>query len=128
MIFKPEDSGPWYLLPDERERQRHNRATGKRKVVERSKKMLVEALAAAGVVLQQNRNHTKKELQEFARNKSVDLLEDREVVVHGWEGQPKGLMQVLWERGVHHFAIYLQIAMISGRKKLRLSTWALSLV
>ena len=100
LIFKPEDSGPWYLSPKERQRQRHNRATGKRKVVERSKKMLAEALTAAGVVLQQNRNHTKKELQEFARNKSVDLLEDREVVVHGWEGQPKGLMQVLWERGL----------------------------
>jgi hypothetical protein len=100
LIFKPEDSGPWYLSPKERQRQRHNRATGKRKVVERSKKMLAEALTAAGVILQQNRNHTKKELQEFARKKSVPLFEDRELVAQGWEGQPKGLMQVLWERGL----------------------------
>jgi hypothetical protein len=42
----------------------------------------------------------KKELQVFARNKSVDLFEDRELVAQGWEGQPKGLMQVLWERGL----------------------------
>ena len=100
LIFKPEESGPWYLSPEERQRQRHNRATGKRKVVERSKKMLAEALTAAGIILQQNRKHTKKELQEFARNKSVDLFEDRELVAQGWEGQPKGLMQVLWERGL----------------------------
>jgi hypothetical protein len=62
--------------------------------------MLAEALTAAGVILQQNRNHTMKELQEFARNKSVDLFEDRELVAQGWEGQLKGLMQVLWERGL----------------------------
>jgi hypothetical protein len=53
MIFKPEDIGPSYLLPEERDWQRHNRATGKRKLVEQSKKMLVHALAAAGVSLQQ---------------------------------------------------------------------------
>ena len=99
LIFKTEDSGPWYLSPEEKERQRHNRPTGKRKRIERSKKMLVDALAAAGVVLQQQRNHTKKELIEFANNNGVDLYEDRELVIPGWQGQPKGLMQVLWERG-----------------------------
>ncbi len=66
LIFKAEDSGPWYLsLEENKERQRHNRPTGKRKQIERSKKMLVEALAASGVVLQQQRNHTKKELIEL---------------------------------------------------------------
>jgi hypothetical protein len=99
LIFKDEDSGPWYLSPEEKERQRHNRPTGKRKRIKRSKKMLVDALAAAGVVLQQQRNHTKKELIEFAHNNGVDLFEDRELVIPGWQGQPKGLMQVLWERG-----------------------------
>lgn len=100
MIFKPEDIGPWYLSPEERERQRHDRATGKRKLVERSKKMLIDALTAAGVTLQQQRNHTKKELQEFATKNSVDLYEDKELINQGWEGRPKGLMQVLWERGL----------------------------
>jgi hypothetical protein len=71
LIFKPEDSGPWYLSPKERQRQRHNRATGKRKVVERSKKMLAEALTAAGVILQQNRNHTKK---SFKCSQEINLL------------------------------------------------------
>ncbi len=66
MIFNPEDIGLWYLSPEERDWQRHNQGTGKRKLVERSKKMRVHALAAEGVSLQQQRNHTKKELQEFA--------------------------------------------------------------
>jgi len=99
LIFNPEDQGAWYLSPAERERQRRDRATGKRKAVKRTKKMLVEALVGAGVRLQPQRNHSKKELQEFARTNGVALFEDKEIVNPGWEGQPKGLLQVLWERG-----------------------------
>jgi hypothetical protein len=57
----------------------------------------------------------KLELQEFARNKSVDLFEDRELVAQGWEGQPKGLMQVLWERGLIDTSS-LEQYMLDGRK------------
>ncbi len=64
------------------------------------KKLLVDALIAAGIILQQQRNHTKKELQDFARKNGVDRFENKELVVPGWEGQPKGLMQVLRERGL----------------------------
>jgi hypothetical protein len=51
-------------------------------------------------LLQQNRKHTKKELQDFARIHAVALSEQKELVTAGWEGQPKGLQQVLWERGL----------------------------
>ena len=53
----------------------------------------------AGISFQQNRNHTKKELQDFARIHGVALTVQKELVTQGWEGQPKGLQQVLWERG-----------------------------
>ncbi len=62
--------------------------------------MLVDALSAAGLILQQQRNYTKIELIDFAKNNNVDLHEDRELVIPGWQGQPKGLKQVLWERGL----------------------------
>ena len=61
LVFTPEDTGPWYLSSEQRERQRHDRLTGKSKIVERSKRMLIDARTAAGVVLQAQRNHTKKE-------------------------------------------------------------------
>jgi hypothetical protein len=115
MIFKPEDIGPWYLLPKERDWQRHNRATGKWKLAEQSKKMLVHALAAAGVSLQQQRNRIKKELQEFATKNNVELFENKELVNQGWEGQPKGLMQVLWERGMIDMSSLEQYT-LDGRK------------
>ena len=62
--------------------------------------MLVDALSAAGVVLQQQRNSTKTEQIDFAKNNGADIHEDRELVIPGWQGQPKGLTQVLWERGL----------------------------
>ena len=82
------------------ELQRNDRPTGRSKLVERSKKLLVDALKSAGVVLQAQRNHTKKELQVFATNNGIDLFERKEQIVPGWEGRPKGLLQVLWERGL----------------------------
>ncbi|KAI2509788.1 hypothetical protein MHU86_4641 [Fragilaria crotonensis] len=100
LIFKASDSGPWYLTPDQREAQRHDRLTGKVKVVERSKKVLLDALNEKGVTLQQQRGYTKKELQDFARNNNIELSDRREQIASGWEGQPKGLLQVLGERGL----------------------------
>ena len=101
MVFdRPTDVGPWYLSSEERETRRHNQSTGQSKRIERTKKLLVDALKSSGVILQIHRNHTKKELQEFARNNGVDLHYERTEIIHGWEGQPKGLLQVLWERGL----------------------------
>jgi hypothetical protein len=101
---------------------------------------------------QQQRNHTKKELQDFVRNNGADLFEDKELVVPGWKGQPKGLLQVLRERGlidtlllaqftvdgrkilsqvtstyIPPFATFSPIARTFRKKKRRLSTWVLSL-
>lgn len=100
LVYLESDSGPWYLSPEQRQSQRHDRPTGRSKRVERSKKVLVECLRAAGVTLQQQRGYTRKELQEFAKNNGIDLHEQKEVVTFGWERQPKGLLQVLWERGL----------------------------
>ncbi|KAI2511392.1 hypothetical protein MHU86_3003 [Fragilaria crotonensis] len=100
LVFKIGDSGPFYLSPEQRELQRHDRPTGRHKLVEKSKKLLVNSLKEAGVLLQQQRSYSKKELQEYARSNNVDLFEQRETVVPGWQGQPKGLLQVLWERGL----------------------------
>jgi hypothetical protein len=96
--FKTNDCGPFYLSAEQREQQRQDRPAGKIKRVERSKKMLVNALSDVGVSYQQQRNYKKKELQDFARIRGVDLFEEKEQIKAGWQGQPKGLLQVLWER------------------------------
>jgi hypothetical protein len=68
--------------------------------VERSKKVLLRCLSDKGVTLQQQRGYTRKELQEFARNNGIELSERKDVITPGWQGKPKGLLQVLWERGL----------------------------
>ncbi len=99
-IFHSDDCGPFYLSPEQGEQQRRDRPTGKIKRVERSKKMLMNALSDAGVSFQQQRSYTKKELQDFARIRGIDLFEEKEQIIVGWQGQPKGLLQALWERGL----------------------------
>jgi hypothetical protein len=99
MVFKPEDTGPWYLSNEQRVAQRKDKATGRSRRVERSKKQLTKALLDAGVELPPQRNFTRKELQAFANRNGIDVFEDKLQIIRGWEGQPKGLLQVLWERG-----------------------------
>lgn len=100
MVFRVDDAGPWYLTLEQQAIQRHNRPTGKTKRVEKSKKLLLEALQEKGVTLQQQRGYTKKDLQDFARNNDIELFDLKEQIAPGWEGQPKGLLQVLAERGL----------------------------
>jgi hypothetical protein len=44
-------------------------------------------------------NYHLAELQEIARNNNIDTQIEKTRVKKDWEGQPKGLLQVLWERG-----------------------------
>jgi hypothetical protein len=115
-VFKPTDAGPWYLPADQREARRHNKTTDQTKVAELTKKELIAALVSAGVSLQQTKNPTKKELQEFARRKGIALSVDKTAVIQGWEGQPKGLLQVLWERGLLDSTKPLNWYTVDGRK------------
>ena len=42
---------------------------------------------------------SKEELDELAKKFDIELTYDLEVVEEGWLGNPKGLLQVLWEKG-----------------------------
>ncbi len=39
------------------------------------------------------------DLQQAATNNGIALEEISTKVLEGWEGKPKGLLQVLWEHG-----------------------------
>jgi hypothetical protein len=56
---------------------------------------------------EQRRSFTSTELDlpkegasKIARIRGVGLFEDKEQIIPGWQGQPKGLLQALWERGM----------------------------
>ena len=53
------------------------------------------------VTLQQKRGYTKPELQELARTNAIETHKEVDNVLSGrWEGKSKGMLQVLWERGL----------------------------
>jgi hypothetical protein len=66
--------------------QRHNKPTERSRTGEQSKKLLIKALTDAGVEFQQNWSYTKKELQDFARMRGIELSEQKEQIIIGLGG------------------------------------------
>ena len=64
-----------------------------------------------------NNEDTQKELHTFATHlcHGIDLFEDKEGIIGGWQGKPKGLLQVLWERGLIS-EVSLEKYTLEGRK------------
>ena len=62
--------------------------------------MLLKALSDPGVAFKEQRNHTRTELQDFATTHGIDLVEQKVTILARWQGKSKGLLQVLWERGL----------------------------
>jgi hypothetical protein len=50
-------------------------------------------------ILNERRNYRLVELQQIARDKNLETRIERTRDKKGWIGQPKGLLQVLWEHG-----------------------------
>ena len=97
MVFDEDDDGPFYLNNNHRVARKYDRNTGEKKVIEKTKKKLKEELKAKGYIV---RGHVKKEeLERLAGEHGVELTSEVEVIEEGWCGKPKGLLQVLWERG-----------------------------
>jgi hypothetical protein len=63
--------------------------------------LLIDSLKGVGVCFNSNKATQKKQRQEeFASFRKVDLYLQQETILAGWQGQPKGMLQVLWERGL----------------------------
>ncbi|KAI2502440.1 hypothetical protein MHU86_12016 [Fragilaria crotonensis] len=101
MIFEPDDQGPWWLVSaDARERRRHDLHdnSGRTKIVPRTRGELASALLQeSGITVEPSR--PLNELKELATIHGVSLTRRKVFVTEGWVGKPKGLLQVLWERG-----------------------------
>jgi hypothetical protein len=95
MVFVPGDSGPFWMSTVERELNRKDRLTTKTIKRFRNKSDLLKDLQAKGV----SAKGTKDELQILCKNKDVPIQEELEEIIEGWENRPKGMLQILWERG-----------------------------
>jgi len=96
MVFQDFDEGPYYLPPNLQQIRKHDEVRGK-KVKNRLKKDLSEDIEKLGF---SSRGKTLKEMQEIASSRNIPLTIEEDDVVEGWLGKPKGLRQILWERGL----------------------------
>ena len=101
-IFKPGDDHPFWMTEQQRQLNRHDRILSPRPGnPTMQNKTIVELKLELGPlnILSDRRQYRLAELQEIARRNNIDTTIKKTRSKKGWEGQPKGLLQVLWERG-----------------------------
>jgi hypothetical protein len=101
MVFQPTDEGPFWMSPEERHAKRFDSARpNTQETREKTKAVLYEDLKAKGVNLPRFLNKiTKAALKELAQSHDVATTVTTAKIDEGWVGKPKGIFQVLWERG-----------------------------
>jgi hypothetical protein len=92
MRFQSTDNSPFLMTPIEREKWRHD-IISEGQVVEKKlrKQELLERLLTCGITMKGK----LADLQRAAINHDLPLKEISQKVLEGWEGKPKGLLQVL---------------------------------
>ena len=66
-------------------------------LLERNRTELDIDLRALGI---NTKGKNKRELVELCQQHQIETTKNVEKVKEGWEGKPKGLLQILWERGL----------------------------
>ena len=95
MNFVPSDAEPYWMTEAEKHSNRKDRPSGKKIKRFRNKGDLLKELQSRGV----SAKGRKDELQILCKQNNIPIEEELDEVVEGWEGKPKGMLQILWERG-----------------------------
>lgn len=74
-------------------------------------------LAKVGVLFPRGEKTSLKDVQVIAAQHNQPLQTQVSKVIEGWEGKPKGLKQILWERGLFHIDKSWKIVLISKMRK-----------
>ena len=103
-VFTSEDDGPFWMTPNEKEVNRNNCVLppppGIRRLRNKTIAELKSELVAPLDILNDRRQYRLSEFQQIAKDNNLDTrIERRTREKKGWMGQPKGLLQVLWEQG-----------------------------
>ena len=93
-VFQEQDSGPYWMSESERMAKKYDQTTDRVQKRRRKKAELVDDLKATGMV---NVGGTLAELQVLAERNNIPIHEEKQVVVEGWCGKPKGMLQILWD-------------------------------
>jgi hypothetical protein len=97
--FRDTDDGPFWMSPAQRELKKTDKPKGTSKKRALRKGELLLKLRAKGVE-PPRRFLPKAEVQELAQSHNIETEIHEAEMEPGWVGRPKGLRQVLWERGL----------------------------
>jgi hypothetical protein len=95
MNFVPSDAGQYWMTEAEKHSNRKDRPSGKTIKRFRNKGDLLKELQSRGVLAKGR----KDKLQILCKQNNIPIEEELDEGVEGWEGKPKGMLQILWERG-----------------------------
>jgi hypothetical protein len=79
------------MMPEEQQKTKNDKATGKIKKREYNIKELVENLLAVRY------SATRRKKNSCSKQHKLAIHEEMEAAEEGWLGKPKGLLQVAWE-------------------------------
>ena len=97
MTFQEGNSGPFYLSEEEKIKRKYDIETDKEKEIIHTRACLIDKIKQK-TGMQKVRGNLK-EVQKIATNLDIPIKATTKKILEGWAGKPKGMMQVLWERG-----------------------------
>jgi len=99
MFFQSTDEGPFYFSDREKEFRRFDQNMNGITSRPKNMKQLKKELRDAGVPLPLY-GMRQADLHALAQTHGLSLRIDKQKVLPGWEGKAKGILQILWERGL----------------------------
>ena len=97
MIFRPCDDGPYWMTPEEKEQTRKDQYGSKTISKVDTKPQLSEMLKRERGIVSPKGN--RQQIRDMAQQAGIALTYEKREIIQGWEGKPKGMEQILWERG-----------------------------
>ena len=98
MYFFEEDDGPFWMTPAQRLATKHDRQLGTAKSRAKTKIELLKDLRQSGYDTTKQR-YRKEDLVALCGQRDLPITIEEQEVKEGWLGKPKGMLQILWERG-----------------------------
>ena len=102
MVFQSTDEGPFYLSPEEHVRRCDDHQTGQVIISKpKTKQQLIQELqSVCNIIIPRSKHMLAKEIKDIALKHGLLLTESKPQIADGWVGKPKGILQILFERGL----------------------------
>jgi hypothetical protein len=98
MHFVEGADGPFWMMPAQRLETKHNGQLGTAKSRPKTKIKLLKELHQSGYDTTKQR-YLKEDLVALCGPRNIAITVEEQKVKEGWLGKPKGMLQILWERG-----------------------------